>query len=205
MTEPVAAPVGREILEREIASLHPVAEALRGGSVLYSFRAAEAPMLMREVGRLREQAFRASGGGTGRSLDIDEDDTAARGYRQMVAWDPRRGAITGGYRYTICSRCDPDSISTSHYFRFSDEFVGRYLPRAVELGRSFVVRTSPQYPLFAMDSLWQGLGAVVAEHPHVRYLFGKVTVYPSFDRRARLVLEEFLHRFSPPSGRYSAP
>lgn len=198
MAEPIIPPVAREALERELAGLRPVAEAVRGGCRLYSFRAAEAPALMREVGRLREEAFRSAGGGTGREVDIDADDTACGGYRQIVAWDPRRRAVTGGYRYIVCAECDPRNISTSHYFHFSGEFRERYVPHAVELGRSFVAGASAAgaaRPLFSMDSLWQGLGAVVASHPGVRYLFGKVTVYRHYDVEARRLLMAFLRRF----------
>ena len=197
MAEPIIPPVGRDALERELAGLRPVATALRGGCRLYSFRAAEAPMLMREVGRLRETAFRSAGGGTGLGADIDADDTAPGGYRQIVAWDPRRRAVTGGYRYIVCSECDRRNISTSHYFRFSREFSEDYMPHAIELGRSFVAGDggSGGRPLFSMDSLWRGLGAVVASHPHVRYMFGKVTVYRRYDAAARRILMAFLHRF----------
>lgn len=198
MTVPVASPVPREAIEEELAALGPVAAASRGGCLLYSFRAAEAPMLMREVGRLREAAFRSSGGGTGLAADIDGDDVAPGGYRQMVAWDVRRRAVAGGYRYIVCSECDVRNISTSHYFRFSREFRERYMPHAVELGRSFVAGGAgerPAHTLFSMDSLWQGLGAVVASRPDVRYLFGKVTVYRSYDAAARRLLMAFMRRF----------
>lgn len=197
--EAVAPPLPREALEEELAALRPLAVAARGGYRLYSFRAAEAPSLMYETGRLREAAFRGSGGGTGRAVDIDADDTAPEGYRQIVAWDPLRREIAGGYRYIICGECDAANISSSHYFRFSDRFCREYLPRAVELGRSFVAgggaRGQGSHPLFAMESLWRGLGRVVASRPEVRYLFGKVTVYPHYDAEARRLLMTFLHTF----------
>lgn len=195
----VAPPLPREAVEEELAALRPVAVSARGGYRLYSFRAAEAPSLMYETGRLREEAFRNSGGGTGRAVDIDADDTAPGGYRQLVAWDPRRRAIAGGYRYAICGECDEDNISSSHYFRFSEDFRRDFLPHAVELGRSFVAGSGAKergaHPLFAMESLWQGLGRIVASRPDVRYLFGKVTVYPHYDAEARRLLMTFLHRF----------
>ncbi len=75
----VAPPLPREAVEEELAALRPVAVSTRGGYRLYSFRAAEAPSLMYETGRLREEAFRNSGGGTGRAVDIDADDTAPEG------------------------------------------------------------------------------------------------------------------------------
>ncbi len=195
-TVAVAEPLPREALEEELAALRPVTVAERGGYRLYSFRASEAPSLMYETGRLREEAFRNAGGGTGRAVDIDADDTAPEGYRQIVAWDPVRRTIAGGYRYIVCGECDTANISSSHYFRFSGEFRRDFLPHAVELGRSFVAHGSEgTHPLFAMESLWLGLGRIVASHPRVRYLFGKVTVYPHYDAEARRLLMTFLRRF----------
>lgn len=84
---------------------------------------------MREIGRLREIAFRGAGGGTGREVDIDAEDLAEDGYYQLIVWDPAAGEIVGGYRFIICTDEYPRHLSTEHYFRFSDKFRRRYLPR----------------------------------------------------------------------------
>lgn len=184
-------------LEREIESLSPLMHSLRGRLMLYTFRGAESPRLMCEVGRLREQAFRASGGGTGRDLDIDDEDWNRGGYRQLVVWDAAHRRILGGYRYAVGSECDTGCISSARYFAFSPHFRRCYLPYAIELGRSFTVRDETVRSLFAMDALWQGLGRIVTSHHRVRYLFGKVTIYPNYDGEARRLLTLFLEKFFP--------
>ena len=92
---------------------------------------------MREVGRLREAAFRGAGGGTGQEVDIDEEDLAGDGYYQLIVWDPSAQEIVGGYRFIVCTTPNPRHLSTEHYFRFSERFRRKFLPRTIELGRSF--------------------------------------------------------------------
>ena len=70
-----------------------------GNNEIYIINAHNAPNTMREIGRLREWAFRESGGGTGKSIDIDEFDTMENPYRQLIVWDPDHEKILGGYRY----------------------------------------------------------------------------------------------------------
>ena len=68
-----------------------------------------------------------------------------------------------------------------------------------ELGRSFVsldyqnVRKNSK-SIFALDNLWDGLGALTVINPDVRYFFGKMTMYPSFNRPARDMILYFLHK-----------
>jgi len=69
----------------------------------------------------------------------------------------------------------------------------------MELGRSFVhpdyqSRTRARKSLFALDNLWDGLGALFLENHHIKYLFGKVTMYPHFNRKARNMILYFLKR-----------
>ena len=169
--------------------------------VMYIFSAAECPSLMREIGRLREIAFRGAGGGTGKELDIDAEDLAEDGYYQLIVWDPAAEEIVGGYRFIICTDEYPRHLSTEHYFRFSDKFRRKYLPRTIELGRSFV---QPSYQargnaksIYALDNLWDGLGALIVLDPRAKYLFGKVTMYTTYKAVARNALIWFLRRYFP--------
>ncbi len=201
----------------EVDRLQPLMHFERGNIALYTFRGGEAPHLMLEVGRLREQAFRRSGGGTGRKVDIDADDVATDGYRQLIAWDVRRRRIVGGYRYIVGRECEARHISSSHYFHLSPRFLRDYLPHAIELGRSFTVRGGTTAgaattvgatasadkgagcnatSLFAMESLWRALGHIV-HREGTKYLFGKVTIYPHYDVAARRLLLQFLEKFHP--------
>lgn len=199
--EPIIDPVPREILEAELTPGREWRKTNKGGNVLYKFTAAECPNVMREIGRLREVSFRDGGGGTGKSVDIDELDTVEGGYTQLIVWDPAAREILGGYRYIIPRSSHPAHLSTEHYFEFSDTFREKYLPYTLELGRSFVQpryqsRNNPK-SLFALDNLWDGLGALVVRNPDVKYCFGKVTMYGDYNREARNMLLYFLKKHFP--------
>ena len=198
---PIIEPVDRALLEAELTPERKARDTKKAGNEIYLFTAAECPALMREVGRLREEAFRGAGGGTGEEVDIDAEDLAPDGYCQLIVWDPAAREIVGGYRFIVCASEHPRHLSTEHYFRFSDRFRREYLPRTIELGRSFVqrsyqVRQNPK-SLYALDNLWDGLGALIVLNPGVKYLFGKVTMYTTYKAVARNALIWFLHRYFP--------
>ena len=199
--EPIIAPVDRALLLAELTPERKVRDTNRAGNEIYLFVAAECPNLMREVGRLREEAFRGAGGGTGMEVDIDEEDLAEDGYCQLIVWDPAAQEIVGGYRFIVCTSSNPQHLSTEHYFRFSDRFRRRYLPHTLELGRSFV---QPSYQtrantksIYALDNLWDGLGAIIVLYPKIKHLFGKVTMYTSYKQVARNALIWFLRHYFP--------
>lgn len=189
----------------DLSRAHFVRNTNKGGNLIYDFSAQEAPILMREVGRLREEAFRMAGGGTGKALDIDDYDTSDIPFRQLIVWDPQDQQILGGYRYILCKDLPQSQegvkyLATSHMFHFSDEFIRDYFPKTIELGRSFV---QPMYQsskmgaksLFALDNLWDGLGALTIDHPDATYFFGKVTMYTHFNPRARDYIMGFWHKY----------
>lgn len=182
----------------------------RGDNEIYVVDAFNAPHTMREIGRLREIAFRAAGGGTGLECDIDEFDTMDPPCRQMIVWNPAANEIIGGYRFILGEDMVYENgvphIATSHMFNFSDEFLKDILPVTLELGRSFVsldyqsTRAGAK-ALYSLDNLWDGLGALIVKYPQVKYLFGKVTMYPDYDRECRDLLLGFLHmHFADPDG-----
>ena len=199
--EPIISPVDRELLRGELTPERKVRDTNKARNEIYVFCAAECPNLMREIGRLREEAFRKAGGGTGLATDIDEEDTAGDGYYQLIVWDPAAEQIVGGYRFIVSTDERPRHLSTEHYFRFSDKFRREFLPYTIELGRSFVqvnyqARVNPK-SLYALDNLWDGLGALIVLNPQARYLFGKVTMYPTYKAVARNALIWFLRRYFP--------
>ncbi len=199
MNNPIIAPVDRELLLAELTPERKLRDTKKAQNEIYVFRAHLCPNLMLEVGRLREEAFRLAGGGTGQEVDIDDDDRAENGYCQLIVWDPTAQEIVGGYRFIVCTDPHPKHLSTEHYFRFSERFRKRFLPHTIELGRSFVqpayqARRNPK-SLYALDNLWDGLGALVVMNPKTRYLFGKVTMYASYNREARKLLFSFLKRY----------
>ena len=204
MCQDIIEPVSTEAIEAELTSSRFLRETNKAGNRIYVVDAHNAPNTMREIGRLREISFRSAGGGTGKECDIDEFDTMTPACRQLVVWDPDARLILGGYRY-ICGNdiaMLPDGtprIATAHMFNFSPEFMRNYLPQTIELGRSFV---RPEYQsskagakaLYALDNLWDGLGALTVIHPEIKYLFGKVTMYPSYNRECRDMILYFLRK-----------
>ncbi len=199
--QPIISPVERELLLAELTPARKIRDTNKASNEIYIFSAIECPSLMREIGRLREEAFRGAGGGTGLELDIDEEDMAGDGYYQLIVWDPAAQEIVGGYRFIVCLSEHPRHLSTEHYFRFSDRFRRKYLPRTIELGRSFV---QPAYQaranvksIYALDNLWDGLGALIVMNPKAKYFFGKVTMYTTYKSVARNALIWFLRRYFP--------
>ena len=200
--KPIIKPVSRTLLMKELREEFFLRETNRAGNEIYVVTAAECPNVMREIGRLREWAFRSAGGGTGESVDIDEEDLAPDGYKQLVVWDPVAREIVGGYRFIICTHPEQKHLSMEHYFEFSDTFRKEYLPYAIELGRSYV---HPNYQstranaksLYVMDNIWDGLGAIIVNNPNHKYFFGKVTMYGHYNVEARNMLMYFLHKHFP--------
>ena len=204
----IIAPVPKELLKAELTEERLLRFTHRSNNEIYIVTAAEAPNVMREIGRLREIAFRAAGGGTGNEVDIDEFDTMEVPYKQLIVWNPEENDIIGGYRYIHGKdvRFDENGepiIATAHgMFRFSEKFLSEVLPYTVELGRAFVAleyqsTRMGSKSLFALDNLWDGLGALTVVIPDVKYLYGKVTMYPSYLTKARDMILYFLKKHFP--------
>ena len=213
--EKIISPVDTSLIESELTPERFLRHTNRGGNLLYVVDAHCAPNTMREIGRLREIAFRTAGGGTGLGCDIDSFDTMEPPCRQLVVWDPDSRQILGGYRFIYGAdiRMDAEGrprIATSHMFNFSEEFVRDYLPYTLELGRSFV-RLEYQSTragvkaIYVLDNLWDGLGSLTVLHPAIRYLFGKMTMYPSYTAECRDMILYFLHKHFPDPDRLVTP
>lgn len=204
--QPVIYPISKEKLLAELTEDKFVRKTNKAGNEIYSFNAFDAPNLMREVGRLRELTFRSAGGGTGNEVDIDPWDIDEHlPYQQLIVWDPKEQEILGGYRYILCDNLPLNAegepnLATTELFKFSPKFKEQYLPKMIELGRSFV---QPLYQstrmgrksLFALDNLWDGLGALTVEYPNMEYFFGKVTMYTSFNIEARDLILYFMRKY----------
>jgi hypothetical protein len=207
MNKKIIEPIATELIEAELTKDRFLRVANKGGNHIYIVDAFNAPNTMREIGRLREIAFRSAGGGTGKDCDIDEFDMMQPPCRQLVVWDPESKLILGGYRF-ICGediRMDEQGrprIATSHMFRFSERFLRDYLPYTIELGRSFVrleyqSSRAGAKALYALDNLWDGLGSLTVVNPNIKYLFGKVTMYPSYTEECRDLILYFLNKYFP--------
>ena len=205
MELPIIQPVNKELLKSELTPDRQLRMTNKSHNEIYIVTAHNAPNVMREIGRLREIVFREAGGGTGKEVDIDEFDICENCYKQLIVWNPEEQEIIGGYRYLPGTDWEYDEkgqpiLATSHMFHFSEKFIREYAPQTVELGRSFV---SLPYQssrmgaksLFALDNLWDGLGALTVVRPNVRYYFGKMTMYPSYIRKGRDMILYFLKKY----------
>lgn len=198
--------VDKKLLAAELTQERFLRYANNGNNQIYLVNYYNSPNVVREIGRLRELTFRAAGGGTGMGLDLDENDTCEDCYEQLITWNPEDEEIVAGYRLIDCKKAIKAdgslNLSTTHLFDFSEKFVQDYIPYTIELGRSFV---QPKYQpaldnrkgIFSLDNLWDGLGAVVLMNPDVKFLFGKVTMYPHFHREGRDLLLMFMNHYFP--------
>ena len=204
MEQEIIQPIDKELLKSELTPERQLRMTNKSNNEIYVITAHNSPNVMKEIGRLREIAFREAGGGTGKSMDIDEFDTMDNCYKQLIVWNPEAEEIIGGYRYLLGTDVELDEngqpiLATGHMFHFSDKFMKDYMPQTIELGRSFV---SLEYQsskmgaksLFALDNLWDGLGALTVVMPNVKYFFGKMTMYPSYVRKGRDMILYFLKK-----------
>lgn len=200
-------PIERSVLKTEINETTFLRYTNFGNIEVHLVNHHRQPNAIQEIGRLRELTFRAAGGGTGLAVDIDENDTCEDAYDQLITWDPEEEEIVAGYRLirggdVSLNEHGVHNLSTSHYFHFSEKFKNEYLPYTIELGRSFV---QPKFQpgkdnrkgLFSLDNLWDGLGAIVVLNPDIKYLFGKVTMYPHYNKEARDLLLYFMNHYFP--------
>jgi len=201
----IAAPVAKSAILAELTPEKLLRKTNKGANEIYVVTYHDSPNIMHEIGRLREITFREAGGGTGKDLDIDQYDTQEDPYRQLIVWDPDSQEILGGYRYILCDGLPLDEngevkLATARLFHFSEKFMKEYMPHTLELGRSFV---QPAYQsskagakaLFALDNLWDGLGALTVDHPEIKYFFGKVTMYTHFNVEARNLILYFFEKY----------
>lgn len=208
-------PIDKNLIKSELTKDKLMRPTNKANNELYLFTHRDSPNLMLEVGRLREIAFRYYGGGTGKEADIDKYDTMDNPYRQLIVWDPEQEEILGGYRFLCGSDVELDEngkpiLATAHLLNFSDKFITEYLPYTVELGRSFV---SLEYQstirsrkgIFALDNLWDGLGALSVIDPTIKYFFGKVTMYGTYNKEARNMILYFMQKHFPDNDNLMRP
>ncbi len=213
--KPIIPPVDREILKKELTEDKFLRPTNKAHNEIYVITAHNSPNVMREIGRLRELSFRSGGGGTGEEIDVDVYDFMDKPYYQLIVWDPSSEEIVGGYRYLAGTDVDfnengQPKFVMSHLFIFSQKFIDEYIPYTIELGRAFV---QPIYQsskmgmksLFALDNLWDGLGALTHKIKNARYFIGKVTIYKHYPMVARELIYEYMFRYFPDSDKMIIP
>jgi putative hemolysin len=189
---PVISAVPRDILAAEIGSLPGDRMLLRHAHMhVYAVEKSGSPAVLREIGRLREESFRAVSEGTGRSCDLDAFDDY---YQHIFLWDAALGRIAGAYRVghsdDILSRHGRKGLYTSTLFDIKRDFF-RQLGPALELGRSFI---SPDYQkqYNALATLWKGIGQYVVRNPRYGKLFGPVSISNDYHRVSKDLMLSFL-------------
>ncbi len=204
--EQIITKIPREAILAELTDERYVRKVNNGDNEIYIITHHNSPNTMLEIGRLREVTFRHAGGGTGKSIDIDEFDTCKHPYQQLLVWNKEDEEIVGAYRYILCKDAEYENgkvlLATTELFDFSDEFYKNYLPYTIELGRSFIqpmYQPSEQFRkgLFSLDNLWDGLGAIVVDNPAMKYYYGKFTMYTDFNIEARDLILSFLNYYFP--------
>ncbi len=212
--ENIIAAVDVSKIKQELNKDRFIRNTRKGGNEIYIVNAHNSPNVIKEIGRLREISFRDAGGGTGLALDLDIFDTSETCYEQLIVWSPDDEEIVGGYRFIKCEIALNDSknpnLSTANYFDFTADFTKNYLPKTIELGRSWVQpnfqpHKNPRKGLFALDNIWDGLGALTVVNPEIEYFFGKVTMYPDYNRECRDFLLYFMHFYFPDNEKLMQP
>jgi len=202
--ENIIEPIDRKILETELTPDRFLRKTNAADNDIYMIDAHNAPNVMLEIGRLREITFRTAGGGTGKSVDIDEYDTCEVPFKQLIVWNNKEKEIISSYRFILGRDVPLDENGYPHtpcskLFRFSQKFIENQWQKSIELGRSFV---QPKYQatndsrlgLFSLDNMWDGLGTLVVDYPDQEYFFGKMTMYNSYNRVARNMILNFLEK-----------
>jgi len=198
--QPIIPPIETSLLLTELEG-HLLRPSNKAGNLIYDITSHECPNVMREIARLREISYRDGGGATGKEMDIDDMDTMTRPYHQLIVWDPEHNQIVGGYRYLLGSEAEirdgQPYITSAHLYHYSERFIREFLPYTIEFGRAFVQPLYQQREmgvkaLFALDNIWDGIGAIMHDHPELRYMIGKVTIYPDYNATARELIYNYL-------------
>lgn len=140
MEEDIIQPIDRDLLKSELTPDKQLRMTNKSHNEIYIVTANDSPNVLKEIGRLREIAFRTAGGGSGKSMDLDEFDFGDNCYKQLIVWNPEADEIIGGYRYLLGKDWKLDAkgqpiLATSHMFHFSDKFLKEYMPK---IGRAHV-------------------------------------------------------------------
>jgi len=190
--------VAPELLARDIASL-PHAQLLTSNDSMkvYWAEAAQLPSVLREIGRLRELTFRATGEGTGKSIDLDQYDQY---YHHLVVWNPERREVVASYRMgrtdEIIAKKGLEGLYTTTLFRYDENLLRRIQP-ALEMGRSFV-REEYQRTFAPLLMLWRGICTYTARFPKYRYLYGPVSISNTYQTVSKALMIQFLRQHHTP-------
>jgi putative hemolysin len=185
----IAQPEQRQELRQAIKQECEKLGETQDGKVMYLYQYKGSSPILREIGRLREIAFRAVGEGSNKRRDIDHFDCD---YYHLILWDKDDLEIAGAYRFgdakTLMEKKGLAGLYSSSLFDYTEEMLP-YLQQGLELGRSFV---QPKYwGKRSLDYLWFGIGAFIRRHPQYRYVFGPVSISNSLPKPAKDLMVQF--------------
>ncbi len=188
----IARPEDRATLKRELAQAESLGTTADGKTIyLWQRNGQEEAPILRELGRLREIAFRAVGEGSGKRRDTDSFDDD---YLHLILWDDEDLEIVGAYRFIPTAMREPEALYSYSLFHYDDKMQD-ILEHGIELGRSFI---QPRYwGRRGLDYLWSGIGAYLARYPHYRYLFGPVSISGGLPPAARDLMVAFYRLWFP--------
>ena len=193
-------------LEREIASIADLRINQQAEFDLYLAGSHRIPHILREIGRLREETFRAVGEGTNKPIDLDEFDLY---YDHLFLWDREKRCLVGAYRIgdgkRIMSRYGKRGFYTHTLFRM-DRHMEKVLRKSFELGRSFIAMEYQRQRL-PLYMLWRGLLLHITAHPDHQYLIGPVSISGTYSRFSRALIMEFAqqHHYDPEMAAHVTP
>lgn len=190
--EPVATAQTKEKLTAEVIKLGDHHRLASTGDLSVFIAEAEAiPLLLQEIGRLRELTFRAVGEGTGRASDLDIYDNY---YQHLFIWDEEAKCVVGSYRLgktdEILARFGRKGLYSNTLFKYKKKLLKK-IACSIELGRSFV-REEYQKSFTPLMLLWKGIGEYVMRNPRYHLLFGPVSISNDYAPLSQKLLVEFL-------------
>ena len=186
--QPIIEAVSQDELQSDVHALNAADHLMTlGDYVVYCASADKLPAVLREIGRLREVAFRGVGEGTGKALDVDHYDPH---YQHLFVWSQSTREVIGAYRIaftrTLIEQRGVAALYTHSLFDFDAALFDRLGP-SMEMGRSFV---HPQWQgnTRALRLLWAGIAVLLNRHPEIRHLFGPVSISPQFSDIGRFLI-----------------
>lgn len=192
MLESIIAPIEVEILERELSNSQLISH-LHGGECLYKTNYTTAPNVIRELSRLREITFRAVDEGTGKAFDSDIYDTY---YDHIILWHSQNKEIIGSYRMAITNdvidKYGSSGLYNASQYQFSHNF-SKILKCSIQFGRSFI--QSRYWKTNALDHIWRGIGNIIMQNPHVRYMWGAVSISDSYSELAKNLIISYYKKW----------
>jgi len=188
----IAHPENPRAIKKELKSSELLGKT-KDGKLIYLYENTRESIVLKEIGRLREVAFRKVGEGANERRDLDKYD---KYYKHIVLWDENDLEIVGSYRIGECKQILKQHGSSGLYnstlFNFSQEFES-ILDDSIEMGRSFV---QPRYwGTRALDYLWYGIGAYLNKNPQIKYMFGPVSLSASYPQVAKDIIFNFFDTY----------